>query len=327
MDFAFTPDEQALREAVRRFVDERAVPVEGAEAARLRRSLPGDGRWRAYAWPVDFGGQGGTATEQFIVEEEFCRAGFRLGAGGTAAPQLLAWGSDAQRQRWLGPIVRGEVRVAPALSEPHCGTDLAAVRLAGRREPGGYRLDGTKVYVSGVCEATHLMVLARTQPGSQRRRGLSLLLVPVEAAGLRIEALPTVQSAVPAPSGTIFGDPMLHRIVFEDVGVSEDARIGADGEGWKVLGSGLNQDRVSARAYVNCVRQTEAFIDWLRSGDGVALRDDVLVRDTAASLWIEREVCRLLAWNTLSKVACGQAPAPQSLLEAVWGPQHAIRAG
>ncbi|HZR02894.1 MAG TPA: acyl-CoA dehydrogenase family protein [Burkholderiales bacterium] len=326
MDFAFTPAEENLRGRVRAFIArQHANGVARPTTARLERRLPQDEQWRGIAWPAEWGGRGGSVTDQFIVEEEFCRAGYRIGSGETAAPHILAWGTDAQKQMFLPGILRGELRFAPAFTEPGCGTDLAAVRLTAINTGSAYVLRGTKLYISGADTATHLIVLARSDPSAVRHRGLSVFLVPTDALGIRIEPLPTVQASPPAPSGTIFGESVVFRIEFENAVVPIEARLGAEGEGWAVVTSNLTMDRVSARAYVSYVQQDELFVDWLRSADGARVRNDPVARDSVAALWIEHEVCRLFAMRTLSKAAQGESIAPESLIENAWGPEHAIR--
>lgn len=326
MDFAFTPEEEQLRARVRAFIGTHAGKGRAScSDARLQRKLPGDDEWRAVSWPSQWGGQNGSVIDQFIVEEEFCRAGYRIGGGGTAAPHLLAWGSEAQKRELLPPILRGEAVVAPAFTEAGCGTDLAAVSLAATRHESGYCLRGTKLYVSVADQSTHFMLLARTDPASERHRGLSVFLVDARSPGIHVERMDTVQSDPPPPMGTVFGETALFRVEFHGVDVPVETRLGPEGEGWRVLNSHLSMDRVSARAYVGYVQQDEAFLDWLRSDEGACARKDPLTRDAAAALWIEHEVCRLMALRTLSKAAQGEATAPESFMENAWGPEHCIR--
>lgn len=326
MDFAFSPAEERLRARVRAFIAKVQARQAGPDSARLQRALPGDAPWRAISWPAEWGGQGRTVVDQFIVEEEFCRAGYRIGSGGTAAPHVLAWGTEDQRRKLLPPLLRGELLVAPAFTEPQCGTDLAAVQMSAAAESGGYRLRGTKAYISAADVATHFMLLARTDPASQRHSGLSVFVVPADTPGIRVDPMPTLHADAAPPPGTIFGEQVLYRVTFTDVRVPASCRLGSEGEGWQVVSSRLGLDQVSARSYVGYVQQDEQFVAWLRTSAGAHSRQDAVVRDAVGELWIEREVCRLLAMRTLSKAAAGEPGGTEALVENAWGPQHCIRA-
>jgi acyl-CoA dehydrogenase len=158
------------------------------------RRLAGRG-WVGMTVPPEYGGPGRSALERYVVAEEVLAAGAPVAAHWVAdrqiVPNLLRYGSEALKRRYLPSIVRGECYFAIGLSEPDTGSDLAAVRTAGTRADGGWRVSGTKIWTSGAHRARAFIALLRTGPpdGRQRHVGLSQLLIgPGDLrAGLRAE--------------------------------------------------------------------------------------------------------------------------------------------
>jgi alkylation response protein AidB-like acyl-CoA dehydrogenase len=176
--------------------------------------------------------------------------------------------------------------------------------------------------------ATHIFLMCRTDPTSKRQAGLSILLVPIDAPGITIRPLWTIQSDPKAPRGTTYGEPRTNEVFFDDVVVPASCLLGAEGDGWAVAQRGLNLDRVGARRYLISVLRDEDIVNWLKR-DGApnqALREDPAVRDKVAELWIEGQVCRLLTMRSMSIAGRDGNFVYEGSAEKVWAPEHGVRA-
>ena len=339
MEFVFTPEQEQLRAEVRAFIAEH---MSDALKAELSRESRGTGPlaeaffqkivargWTAVSWPVEYGGQGGSAMSQYIIEEEFCRVGLhRIGVGGTGASAILASGTEAQKRRYVRATIRGEIIFAQGYSEPGCGTDLAGVQCRATRRGDVYVVKGQKIYTTAAHVATHIFLMVRTDPQSKRQAGLSILLVPMDTPGITVRPLWTIQNAPRAPIHTTYGEPRTNEVFFDDVEVPADCLLGEEGDGWAVARRGLNLDRVGARRYLISVQRVEDIVNWLKSDDecAAALRRDPRVRDKVAELWTEAQVCRLMTMRSMSIVERGGAFTYEGSAEKVWAPEHGVRA-
>jgi alkylation response protein AidB-like acyl-CoA dehydrogenase len=318
MEFTFTNEELQLRAEVQEFIAENLTDA-------LRQELKDEGRgtgplaeeffqkimargWTAVTWPREYGGQGGSPMTQFIIEEEFQRAGFqRIGGGGTGAPAILASGTEEQKRQYVPATIRGEIIFAQGYSEPGCGTDLAGIQCRATRQGDRYIINGQKIYTTAAHVATHIFLMVRTDPASKRQNGLSILLVPMDTPGITVRPLWTIQNEPRAPTGTTYGEPRTNEVFFDNVEAPVSCLLGQEGDGWAVARRGLNLDRVGARRYLISVMRDEDIVNWLKA-DGepnARLRQDDRVRDKVAELWTEAQVCRLMTMRSMSIVQRG----------------------
>jgi alkylation response protein AidB-like acyl-CoA dehydrogenase len=188
-------------------------------------------------FPPEYGGQGRTALERYIVYEELLAAGAPLGAHWIAdrqsGPQVLRHGSDAARRTLLPAIAAGRCSVGIGMSEADAGSDLAAVRTRGTRCEGGWRLTGTKLWSSHAHQAHYMIVLARTAPlGAHRHSGLTQFIVDTSAEGYTAN-----------PLQDLAGGRDFNEIVLDEVFVPDAHVLGAPGEGWKLVTGELAFER------------------------------------------------------------------------------------
>jgi len=206
MDFAFSDEENELRASIQTFIREHltdeirrdlqeTVVGQGYSEASLKfLGMIRDNGWSAVSWPTRYGGQGRSRIAQFIVEEEFHRAaGLGVGGGGTGAPAILASGSQAQKDAFIPGSIRMEIIFCQGYSEPHCGTDLAGIRCRASRVGDKFVINGQKIYTTNAQNSTHIFLMVRTDPQSRRHSGLSVLLVPMNLAGITVRPLWTIQ--------------------------------------------------------------------------------------------------------------------------------------
>ena len=341
MDFAFTEDEERLRAEIKAFIARHLTPEVKAEliaereghgrgplAAAFFRDIYERG-WLGVSWPKQYGGQGAGRFAQYIVEEEFYRAGqLVIGGGGTGVPAVLAAGTEEQKRYYVPGSIRREISFCQGYSEPHCGTDLAGIRCRATRHGEIFIINGQKIYTTGAQAATHIYLMVRTDPNSTRHAGLSILLVPMNTPRITIRPLWTIQSDPPAPLKTTYGEPRTNEVFFDNVEVPATCLLGAEGDGWAVAQRGLNLDRVGAWRHLISVMRDEDIVNLIKKDEPPTegLRQDPRVRDKLAELWTEGQVCRLMTMRSLSLEQRGGRFKYEGSAEKVWAPEHGVRA-
>jgi len=272
--------------------------------------------WVGINWPLEYGGRGASPVEVAIFNAEYARSGApqlvnRVGIN-LAGPTLLAHGTPEQCRRWLPAIVSAEEIWCQLFSEPGAGSDLAG--LVTRADPvaeagggqggggqGGWRVSGQKVWTSYAQFARYGLCLARTEPGTSGPRGLSLLVVDMEAPGVEIR--PLVQ---------ITGEAEFNEVFLEDVVVPAEHLVGAAGQGWTVASTTLAHERGTNFPFKEEVVHegylTRLFAEAARNGT----LEDPDVADALVDAYVSLVVLRTHNWRTLSKLARGGEPGPES---------------
>jgi alkylation response protein AidB-like acyl-CoA dehydrogenase len=236
----------ALRAEVRAFLEdqirrERFVPHVDTWLTRWDREFTRElGRrgWLGMVVPIEYGGQGRTFLERFVVTEELLVVGAPVGAHWVAerqiGPSLLRFGTEEQKRTFLPRISRGEMVWAIGMSEPDSGSDLASVRTRAKRVEGGWRLTGTKVWTSGAHESDAFFALARSEPldPEHRHAGLSQFIVDLHAPGVTIR-----------PIISMGGDHHFNEVHLDDVFVPDHRVLGQLGQGWAQVTSELGYER------------------------------------------------------------------------------------
>ena len=194
---------------------------------------------RGYAclhWPAEYGGAQASVVRQAIFAEECARAGVPRQLGITAVdlvgPVLIAFGSVDQKTAHLEPIRLGEHIWTQLFSETEAGSDLAGIRTRAQRTESGWRVDGQKIWSSAANSAVFGLLLARTGP--EAHRGLSMFIVPMDAAGVTVR-----------PLRQIDGESKFNEVFLDGVELDESALIGEIGEGWKIAMLTLGRERLT----------------------------------------------------------------------------------
>ena len=204
---------------------------------KFSRSLAERG-WIGLTIPVEYGGQGATALQRYVVIEELLAAGAPIAAHWFSdrqiAPSLLTHGTEAQKQKYLPAIARGECFFALGMSEPDAGSDLAAVRTRADRTEDGWRVTGRKVWTSGAHHADAILFLARTTPigDGPRHAGMTQFLCDLPAEGVEIN-----------PILLMSGAHHFNEVVFDGLLLPEDAVLGDTGQGWSQVTAELAYER------------------------------------------------------------------------------------
>jgi len=257
--FDLPPEAEALRAEVRAFVAEELA------AGRWQRSGDfashydpefsrrlGKRGWLGMTWPHQYGGHERSMLERLVVTEELLAASAPVAAHWIAdrqsGPLLLRFGSEAQRERFLPRIVRGEIFFSIGMSEPDSGSDLASVRTRATPAKGGWTINGQKVWTTFAHRNDFAIVLARTgEAGTSRHDGLSQFIVDLKAADVKVR--PIVNMA---------GQQEFNEVIFQDTFVPEDCVVGKVGNGWHQVTSELAFERSGPERYLSCIRLVEA---------------------------------------------------------------------
>ena len=313
MKLGFTPKEERFRAEAAAwleaqlsgpFRDLRGKTGQSGQAQRRRaweRALGAAG-WSCIGWPEAYGGRDASLAEQVIFAEEYARAGApgRLGYMGVelAGPTILAFGTEAQKRRFLPPIARGEELWCQGYSEPSAGSDLANVRTHAVLQAGGaggeWVVNGQKTWTSFAQFADWCFVLCRSEEGSRAHRGLSYLLIPMHQPGV------TVRPIRQMTGGADFNDTF-----FADARTDADNIVGAAGDGWKVAMGTLSFERG-----VSTLGQQMSFANELRAivsaAEANGLIHDPAIRQRLAHAYIGLRLMRYSALRMLSSVEAGK---------------------
>lgn len=342
MEFEFSEKEEALRREVQEFLadpemvtDELLQEVRrdthgarrGPEERKFYNRLKERG-WVAISWPKEYGGQGGSRIDQYIVEEELTRAGFSVGRGGGGVPAIAANGTPEQKEKFVRPALDDDVYFASGYTEPAAGADLAGLKTTAVRDGDDFVINGQKVFCSAAHFCTHIYLMVRTDPQAERHSGISIFLVPIDTPGITVRPLWTVQNDPTAPPNTTYHHARTNEVFLDNVRVPAAAMLGKENEGWRLGQSGLNLDRVGAARYYSSVHLTEDAINLVRNDKdaGGRIREHAASRDMLVQLWIEAQVCRLFTMRSMTIVESGNTFSYEGSAEKVFAPEHAVKA-
>lgn len=276
--------------------------------------------WSGLGWPRDYGGQDLPLSRQAVFHEEHARCGAPLGVNlighGILAPTLLHFGSEAQKRRFLPGILSNREVWCQGYSEPGAGSDLASVRTRAEAVAGGYRVNGHKIWTSFADRAQWCFVLARTDAGAPKHKGLSFLLVDMRSPGVRVE-----------PIRQMTGDAEFCEVFFEDVFVPQDLLLGQENQGWKVAMAAASFER--GTYFIPRLVRFGQELDAVRR---LALRPDAYghvpassaaVRHKWARLAADSHVLALKSQRALEGAMRGDPPGPEgSSTKIHWSEAH-----
>jgi len=319
MDLSFTPEEQAFADEVRDWLAANLVLPprfrsldDEIEWGRAWQAKLAAGRWVGIQWPAEYGGRGASPVQVAIFNMEYARSRAlqpvnRVGIN-LAGPTLLAHGTDTQKQRWLPAILDAREIWCQLFSEPGAGSDLASLVTRAAPTEGGWLLSGQKVWTSYARQARWGICLARTDADAPKHRGISYLVVDMEAEGVGVR--PLVQ---------ITGEAEFNEVFLDEVFVPEDHLVGGLHQGWAVANTTLAHERGTAFPFKEQVVH-EVYLDELYALAAERdLLDDSEAADSLAQAFVELRLLRLHNWRTLSRLADGDPPGPESsVVKLAW---------
>ena len=316
MDLEYSADERAFRDEVRAWLRAnlpsalrdkvvRYAPLTRDDLLAWHRILAGQG-WIAPAWPREWGGTGWTVVERYIFEEECGYAGappllpFGLMM---CAPVLLKFGTDAQRQRFLPRIYRGDDFWCQGYSEPGAGSDLAALRTSAVRRGDRYIVNGQKMWTTLAHMADWIFCLVRTDASGERKQdGISFLLIDMRSPGITVRPLMLMD-----------GHHEVNEVFFDDVEVPVDQRVHDEGKSWTVAKYLLGHERMNT-ARIGTSRRELAQLKRFAAAqrrDGRPLIDDTRFRDRLSRLEIELTALSITNLRFLDALRGGRAPGAE----------------
>src|SRR4051812_37176076 len=274
--------------------------------------MGGDG-WLGVGWPKEYGGQGRSTVEQFILFDEVQRAGapFPFVTVNTVGPTIMTFGNEEQKQRFLPGILAGEINFAIGYTEPEAGTDLASLRTRAVRDGDEYVINGNKIFTSGANQADYVWLACRTDPDAPKHKGISMIVVPTSTPGFSCTPIMTV------------GDVATTATYYEDVRVPVTNRIGEENAGWRMITTQLNHERVGLAALGGLAHrlwdEVEAWTRQNGSPDGGRMIDQPWVQADLARTHAKLEAMKLLNWRMAAAISTGELHPAQSSAVKVYG--------
>ncbi|HWH32324.1 MAG TPA: acyl-CoA dehydrogenase family protein [Egibacteraceae bacterium] len=322
MEFAETEEQRRFRQHVREWLDtslERLYagpvpPYAGAampiELRREWQRILHDGGWTGLHWAAEYGGRGLTLFEQQIFYDECgrARAPEPLNVIGLymVGPTIIDWGTEAQKHRYLSRILSGEDIWCQGFSEPEAGSDLASVSTRAVRQGDAYVVNGRKIWTSYGSIARYCLLLVRTSEEDVRHRGLTCLLLDMSSPGVSVR-----------PITQITGRSEFAELVFDDVVVPVEDRIGAEGEGWRVVITTLLHERgtMPFALHAGSKMLCDELLELLRAA---GLAGDPAITDALVDLDIELESLRLANLLAIPRMLVSGPSAIDAVRKLIW---------
>jgi 3-oxocholest-4-en-26-oyl-CoA dehydrogenase alpha subunit len=289
----------------------------GAAWRNCVRRIGQDG-WLGIGWPTEFGGQGRPATDQFIFFDETRRAGapFPFVTINTVGPTIMRYGTDEQKSFFLPKILAGDLNFAIGYTEPEAGTDLASLRTRAVRDGDQYVINGAKIFTSGADQADYVWLAVRTDPDVAKHKGISILCVPTTSPGFEWSIINTV------------GGLTTTSTFYADVRVPVTNRVGEENEGWRMITTQLNHERVGLAAWSGLsISMYEDIVAWAarqRTDDGRTLIEQPWVQMDLARCHAELSAMWLLNWRMAVHVADGELTGAESSSIKVFGTERTV---
>jgi alkylation response protein AidB-like acyl-CoA dehydrogenase len=287
MHLEYTPEQEQLRAEIRTALEQVMTPERtlalsarmegGPEVRECIRALAA-AKLLGVGWPKEYGGRGFSAIEQFIFAQEAQRvnAPIPLVTLNTVGPTLMQFGTEEQKQRFLPAILDGSVEFAIGYSEPQAGSDLASLRTTAVRDGGDYVINGQKMFTSGAAYADYIWLAARTDPNAKKHRGISIFIVPTSSPGFSWQPLHTM------PGISTF------YTFYDDVRVPANAIVAGENQGWQLITTQLNFERVALGNLGALEPLFEQTLQWARDTE----LDDGRVIDQP---WVQLTLARVEA--------------------------------
>jgi alkylation response protein AidB-like acyl-CoA dehydrogenase len=318
VDIDDTPEEAAFRAEARDWLDAHAIPKGHPDDFSLglwtgtydeetyirrcqhwQRTLF-DGGWAGMTWPKAYGGRGGRPIHQVIFNQEQARYGVSSGAFmisiGMAGPTILAHGTDEQKDRFLPAMLRGDEMWCQLFSEPGAGSDLAALATRAERDGDEWVVTGQKVWTSSPDRARWGMLLARTDTGVPKHRGIGYFLLDMATPGIEVR-----------PLRQMTGESHFSEVFLDGVRVPASNLLGEPGDGWRIAQTTLTSERSSIAGGTGAT--PEGLVALARA---VGATGDPLARQRLVDAHIRYELLRFLRYRSQTALSQGRRPGAEA---------------
>ena len=328
MYIGLTEEQQKLQLEVREYYRQLLTPEVRASLAngggvgpamrKVVRQMGSDG-WLGVGWPKEWGGRGFTAVEQFIWFDESMRAGAPVPmlTINTVGPTIMNFGSEEQKKFFVPKILAGEIHFCIGYSEPGAGTDLAALRTKAERDGDEYIINGQKMWTSLASDADYIWLAARTDPEVKKNKGISFFVLPMDTTGIKV--LPI----------QVMGETDINQTFFEDVRIPASYRVGEENEGWKLITTQLNHERVtlcSSGMVERALNDTRSWAQETRLADGTRVIDQEWVQISLARVHSRLEFLRLINWKIAWASTQGALSPADASATKVYGTEFYLEA-
>lgn len=308
MDLQYTPAHDAFRAEIRQWLAENvpATPLktfdteEGFQQHREWEAKLYEGRWGMITWPESMGGRGADLLTWLIFEEEYykAQAPLRVNQNGIflLGPTLMEYGTEAQKERFLTGMATGKDIWCQGWSEPNAGSDMAAIRSKAELSECGkyYIINGQKTWSTRAVWADWCFGMFRTDANSERHKGLSFILVPMDLEGITVRPIPQLD-----------GLPGFAEIFFDNVKVPVDCLLGEEGQGWAVAMATAGFERgLMLRSPARFQETAKRLIELYKANQSEADRDPA-IRDQVVKAYMQAESYTLTTYETACRLMKG----------------------
>jgi len=305
MDFELPADDDPQRLELRAWFEAHPAPS-GRDLAEAGLVAP--------HWPRPWG-LDADPIHQLVIDEELKRAKVRRPANmigiGWAGPTILHAGTEAQKERYLFPLLAGEEIWCQLFSEPGAGSDLANLGTRAVRDGDEYVVNGSKIWTSLAQFSSFGILIARTDPEAPKHHGVSYFICPMDLPGIEIP-----------PIIEMTGGHTFNEVFFTDVRIPAENLVGEENDGWRLAKVTLGNERVSLSsggALWGLGPTADDLLDLIRTQGGL---DDRLLRQRAAQLHIEAELLRLIRLRTVTAAIKGAPPGPEASIRKILADEH-----
>ena len=328
MHLALTPQQEDFRLQVRRYFEGVMTPdirdkqmrydLDAETYKALIRRIGADG-WLCVSWPQEYGGRDLSEVEQFLFYDETQRLGVPLPflTTNTVGPTIMRFGTDEQKNRYLPQILRGELHFSIGYSEPEAGTDLASLRTRAVRDGDSYVINGQKMWTSLVDRADYVWLAARTDQDAPKHKGISMFIVPTSAEGFSWNRVDTM------------GGGLTSATYYADVRVPAGNLVGGENDGWRLMTSQLNAERIALSPSGVVERRLTEVRRWAQNtklADGRRVIDQEWVQLNLARVRAKLEFLRLLNWKVAWSASEGRLDPAEASAMKVFGSEFFIEA-
>lgn len=346
MQFQLSEQHQRFQDEVREFVRQEwsetglggvagAGEDDDSEHEQVFKRKLAERGWLGIAIPEEYGGAGKRPLEQFLFVEEVTYWGAPhsyIGVG-FVAPTLIRFGDEEQKRRFVPPLVRGEIEFCLGYSEADAGSDLAALQTRVVPDGDDLVISGTKMYTTNAHRVEYCWLAGRTDPSAPKHKGISLVIVPLDAPGVSIRPLHTA------------GGERTNQVFFDDVRVPKANLVGEMNRGWYYLAVALDFERFNGFPLGAARRMFDELVAYTRTAeqDGVALAGLDWVQETIGTLSARLNAAMTLKLQTVWMAERGEIPNTEaSMLKVmasdlaqevaraaatILGPQALVKAG
>jgi alkylation response protein AidB-like acyl-CoA dehydrogenase len=328
MQIGYTPEQEELRTTLREYYERLLTPEIEAQLAvshgigpvvrSVVKQMATDG-WLGIGWPTEYGGQGRSAVEQFIFFDESMRSGAPVPmlTINTVGPTIMEFGTEEQKDFFLPKILAGDLHFCIGYSEPGAGTDLAAITTKAERDGDEYVINGQKTWTSLAGDADYIWLAVRTNQEVKKHAGISVLIVPMDTPGIEVVPL------------SLTGSHNINQTFFNNVRVPVTSVVGGENQGWSLITSQLNRERVTLCSPGIIDRSLADVTAWAAKTtlpDGRRVIDQEWVQEHLGRVRAELEFLRLINWKVAWQATQNHLDIADASTIKVFGTEFYLRA-